>query len=364
MTDIPWADIPQTSINFNKNVSIVAKMTPETAKKELLPNLYPLRFKPIYRQYIWGGWKFATLMNRPLPQDENFAESWEICDHGDDQSVVDGGPLSGETLHDLSIKYGRRLLGNAPPLSASAGRFPLLLKYLDAEQNLSLQVHPDDDMAARLDPPEMGKCEAWYVVASVPGSVIYAGLKDGVDKKTLAEAIENGRCEECLHYFEARRGDCVFIPAGTVHSLGAGILVAEIQQTSDVTFRLFDWNRLDADGLPRQLHIDRGLEAIDYARGPISPIRCPASHHDDSATLVKSKPFNLDRRILFGPQQIGGDGRFHIITVVDGAASIEGDKLDGNLCCGQSALLPADLGVVNCVPCLDATVLDAYIESP
>lgn len=362
MADISWTDIPQSSLELNKNEPAIPKMTTRTEKKEVLPELYPLRFKPTYKQYIWGGWKFATLLNRHLPADENFAESWEICDHGSDQSVVEGGPLDGETLHSLCKNYGRRLVGDVLPANYAAGQFPLLLKYLDAEQNLSLQVHPGDAMASRLNPPEKGKTEAWYVVAAVPGSIIYAGLKPGVDKRTLAEALEKGRCEECLHYFEARRGDCVFIPAGTVHSLGSGILVAEIQETSDVTFRLFDWNRVGADGRPRQLHIEQGLEAIDFARGPISPIRCAASHHDDSVSLVSSRPFNLDRRVLFGPQQIGGDGRFHIITVMDGAVSIEGDRLDGNLCCGQTALLPAELGVANCTPCLEATVLDAYIE--
>ena len=331
-----------------------------------MPDLHPLRFKPVYKEYLWGGHRFVTLMNRPLPHDKRYAESWEVCDHGYDQSVVDGGPLGGKTLHKLVGEYGKRLLGDARPLSSSAspaGQFPLLLKYLDAEKNLSLQVHPDDAMAAELNLSEMGKTEAWYVLATVPGSLIYAGLREGVDRPTLAEAIENGRCRECLHYFEARQGDCVFIPAGTVHALGAGILVAEIQQTSDVTFRLFDWDRLDAKGRSRPLHIEQGLKVIDFDRGPVAPIRCPASRHDDSVSLVKSEQFNLDRRILYGPQQIGGDGRFHVITVVDGAVSIEGDQLDGNLCCGQSALLPAEFGVVHCVPCLEATVLDAYIAA-
>lgn len=335
----------------------------------LLPYLYPLRFRPIYKRYIWGGRKFATMMGRPLPHDEKFAESWEICDHGDDQSVVEGGPLDGKTLHELVGQYGQRLFGGEVSSSPTglAGQFPLLLKYLDASENLSLQVHPNDALAAKLDPPELGKAEAWYVVAAVPGSVIYAGLREGVDRPALVEAIKHGKCEECLHRFEARRGDCVSMPAGTVHALGAGVLVAEIQQSSDVTYRLFDWNRLGADGRPRPLHIEQGLEAIDFSHGPVAPIRYPAGRHDDSVSLMKSEPFNLDRRILSGPQQIGGDGRFHIITVVDGTVSLEGNwsiegyRLDGNLCCGQSALLPAELEAVHCVPCPKATVLDVYI---
>lgn len=307
---------------------------------------------------MWGGGRrLAGLLKRPITHDEVFAETWEVCDHGEDQSVVDGGPLSGLTLHELVEKYGRQLLGNA------GDHFPLLLKYLDAAQNLSLQVHPNDTMAARLDPPDLGKTEAWYVIDAVPGSVIYAGLREGVDRETLAHAIEQGKCEECLHSFEARQGDCIFIPSGTVHALGAGVLVAEIQQSSDTTFRLFDWNRLGTDGQPRELHVERGLDAIDFARGPISPIRHPVSREDDSVVLVRSKQFNLERTMLMGPKKLGGGGRFHILTVVDGSVSIEGAHLHGNLGCGQTVLLPAEIAAVRCTPCLDAVILDAFVES-
>ena len=330
----------------------------ETENVQELPDLYPLQFKPIYKQYGWGGWKLASLLKRPIPHDEIFAESWEVCDHGKDQSVVEDGPLAGKTLHELVEKYGRRLLGDA----GKADSFPLLLKYLDAMQNLSLQVHPDDEMAAGLDPPDLGKTEAWYVVAAVPGSVIYAGLREGVDRDTFARAVEQGKCEECLYYFEARQGDCIFMPAGTVHALGGGILVAEVQQSSDTTFRLFDWNRLGTDGRPRELHIEQGLDAIDFDLGPISPIRQPVSREDDSVSLIRGEHFSMDRRLLLGPQNLGGDGRFHILTVVDGAVSIEGEQIQVNLDCGQTILLPAEIESVRCMPCMDAVVLDAFVE--
>ena len=325
------------------------------------------------------------MLKRPIPPDEIFAESWEVCDHGDDQSVVDGGPLSGRTLHELMEQYGRRLLGGAsagngdcPHLCEAPegpsrqmgtvpfsrpGHFPLLLKYLVAAQNLSLQVHPDDAMAAGLDPPDLGKTEAWYVLASEPGGLIYAGLREGVDRETFALAIQQGKCEECLHSFEARQGDCVYIPAGTVHALGAGIIVAEIQQSSDTTFRLFDWNRLGIDGRPRELHVEQGLDAIDYARGPVEPIRSPISRKDDSVSLVSSDKFSLERRLLLGPKTLGGDGRFHILTMVDGSMSINREYFDGNLACGQTVLLPAEIAPVRCTPCPDAMVLDAFIEN-
>jgi len=240
--------------------------------------------------------------------------------------------------------------------------FPLLLKYLDAAKNLSLQVHPDDAMAATLDPPDLGKTEAWYVLAAEPGSVIYAGLREGVDRETFAHAIEQGTCEECLHCFEPRQGDCVYISAGTVHALGAGILVAEIQQSSNTTFRLFDWNRLGTDGQPRELHVQQGLDAIDFARGPVSPIRNPVSRKDDSVSLVSSEKFSLERRLLLGPKNLGGDGRFHILTVVDGSMSIGGEYSKGSIACGQTVLLPAEIDPVRCTPCPDAMVLDAFMK--
>src|SRR5204863_3257866 len=170
--------------------------------------------------------------------------------------------------HELVMQEGPALFGRHYPRD----QFPLLLKFLDCNQTLSVQVHPNDEQAAKLDPPDLGKTEAWVVLAADPGSKIYAGLKPGVDRQTLEAAVANGRCEKCLHEFEPHVGDCVFIEAGTVHALGAGLLVAEIQQASDTTYRLFDWNRVDRDGKPRQLHVEEALDVTDYTRGPVNPL--------------------------------------------------------------------------------------------
>ncbi|MFM8890072.1 MAG: type I phosphomannose isomerase catalytic subunit, partial [Planctomycetia bacterium] len=213
--------------------------------------MHPLLLAPRYRRYLWGGRRFASVLGRPLPPGDDYAESWELVDHGDDQSVVAAGPLAGATLGDLVRTHGHELLGRHAPLS----RFPLLFKFLDACRDLSVQVHPDDARAARLSPPDLGKTEAWYVIDAAPGSRIYAGLRPGTDRDALAAALRAGRCEEVLHSFEPRAGDCVFIPAGTVHAIGAGLVVAEIQESSDVTYRLFDWNRTGPDGRPRPLHL-------------------------------------------------------------------------------------------------------------
>jgi mannose-6-phosphate isomerase len=236
--------------------------------------LYPLRFQPIFQRYIWGGHRLRTLLGKATGRDAA-AESWEVCDHGPQQSIVRFGPLAGTSLHELLRRYGPDLLGHSghadpsPPASLGSGdprdRFPLLLKFLDAARTLSVQVHPNDRQAAELDPPDLGKTEAWVVLAANPGSLIYAGLQSAADRQTLLAAIRQGKCEEQLHRFEPAVGDCVFIPAGTVHALGAGLLVAEIQQTSNITFRLFDWNRLGADGRPRPLHVEEGLAVIDAA---------------------------------------------------------------------------------------------------
>ncbi|MCA9268615.1 MAG: class I mannose-6-phosphate isomerase, partial [Planctomycetales bacterium] len=214
--------------------------------------LYPLRMQPLFRRYLWGGRRLQTVLDKPLGSGDDYAESWEIVDHGADQSVVAAGPLAGKPLADIVAQHTRELFGRHAPLA----QFPLLFKLLDCNRNLSVQVHPNDQQAAALDPPDLGKTEAWVILDAAPGSVIYAGLERDCDAAALEQAISAGRVDACLGRFEPQRGDCVFIPAGTVHALGAGLLVAEIQQASDTTFRLFDWNRVGADGRPRPLHLE------------------------------------------------------------------------------------------------------------
>ena len=214
--------------------------------------MYPLRFQPAFRRYIWGGRRLADVLSK-LIGDQKAAESWEVVDHGDDQSVVQFGSFSGSSLHELVLAHGADLVGekvwqqiNSDQLPAALRqRFPLLLKFLDANRDLSVQVHPDDQMGATLSPPDLGKTEAWYVLHADPGAKVYAGLKQGVTKEQFAAAIQAGDTESLLHAFEAKAGDCIFVEAGTMHAIGAGLLVAEIQQASNTTFRVFDWNRVD-----------------------------------------------------------------------------------------------------------------------
>lgn len=315
-----------------------------------------LRFKPVFREYLWGGRRLETVLNKPIGDGPRYAESWEVVDHGEDQSVVAAGPLAGATLGGLVREQGEWLLGSA---AADYDRFPLLLKFLDCQRNLSIQVHPDDARAARLDPPDLGKTEAWYIVDAAAGSRIYAGLKAGVGRADLAAAIDESRILDCLNQLEPQPGDCVFIPAGVVHALGEGLLVAEIQQASDTTYRLDDWGRVGADGKPRALHVEAGLEATDYGHGPVQAAQ-PRRINELTELLVECDKFVLKRhRFSATPIRLGGDQQFHILTVVEGAAELQLDGQTTPLPLGQSVLIPAasDPGTLSGA----ATVLEAHL---
>jgi len=317
--------------------------------------LYPLRFAPIFRRHLWGGRRLESVLHKPLGPGNDYAESWEIVDHGADQSVVQNGPLSGTTLHELVVQYGEELLGRHHPLPV----FPLLLKFLDARQTLSVQVHPNDEQAAQLDPPDRGKTEAWYVLAAEPGSVIYAGLKQGFDAAALARELSRGTAELCLHRFETQPDDCILVPAGTVHAIGAGIVLAEIQQSSDTTYRLHDWNRVRPDGKARALHQEAALKVIDFDRGPLSPMPPQATEQPHISRLVQCDQFVWDRWQLESPQTAGGDHRCHIMAVIEGQILISGDEFP--LRKGETVLLPAELPPVQITPQGQATILDAYL---
>ncbi len=316
--------------------------------------MYPLRFNPIFRRYIWGGHRLADVLHKPIG-DENCAESWEIVDHGSDQSVVASGNLAGKSLGELIRSRGQELLGlqiarqvSAPDIPGQLqNRFPLLLKFLDADRSLSIQVHPDDEFAATLDPPDLGKTEAWYVLHADPGAKIYAGLKQGITEEKFREAVEHGFTVEAMHSFQANSGDCIFIPAGTMHAIGQGILIAEIQQCSDTTFRIFDWNRVDDQGQPRPLHIEQGIKATDFRRGPVNPESPRATAHENCAALVECEKFVMRKWSLGKPNQtvsLGGDDRFRIVAVTRGSVVVENDPSESALGLGQTILLPAAIG--------------------
>ena len=320
--------------------------------------LYPLRFEPLLRRYIWGGRRFATSLQKPLPPGEDYAESWELVDRREVQSIVRFGALQGLTLHQLCVRYGSELLGSAD----TAAGFPLLFKFIDAQHDLSVQVHPDDKLAAAFDPPDRGKTEAWVVLHAEPDSLLYAGLNPGVDRQRLEKEMRLGNIESCLHRFSPCVGDCFLIPAGVVHAIGAGLLVAEIQQASDTTFRLYDWNRLDAAGESRPLHVEQAFEAIDFDAAPVvRQDSTTCSVVDGIESLICCDKFVLDRWCFEGRRELGGDGRFHILSVLAGQLTISNDPAEEPLQIGETCLIPAASSPVQLTATEPVTLLDMYL---
>lgn len=317
----------------------------------------PLRFAPIFRRFLWGGRRLQTLLNKPIGDESDYAESWEIVDHGADQSVVADGPLQGSTLAEVIAGHAAPLLGRHAGLS----RFPLLFKFLDAHKTLSVQVHPNDAQAATLQPPDLGKTEAWVVLHADPGSVMYAGLRPEVTPASFRDALRNGCGDTCLHRIEPREGDCIFIPAGTVHALGEGLVVAEIQQASNVTFRLYDWNRTGSDGRPRQLHVEQGLAVTDFRLGPIEPQRPQTTGEVGRTCLVSCDKFVMHRCEFSGVISLGGDRRFHLIAMVRGSAQLDRDPSGRPLSTGETLLLPSDGGPWKLETAGQAVALDIFL---
>lgn len=317
---------------------------------------YPLRLEPTYRDYLWGGRNLGSRLGKAIPPQGIWAESWEVVDHREHESVISNGALAGETLGGLMRQAPEWLVGRAETIG---GRFPLLLKYLDCQRVLSVQVHPEDVYALRMDPPDLGKTEAWYIIHAEPGAVLYAGLKPGVDRAALQAAIAAGQTAACLHELQPKPGDCVFIPAGTVHALGAGLIVAEIQQASNTTFRLYDWDRVDAEGNARALHVEQSLETIDFASGPRDWQRPQILPEPGRARLVECDKFHFDRIQGVASAPIGGDGRFHILTVPAGTVHLAAGEYETTLRTGETVLLPASLGPVEASLAAGSTLLDA-----
>ncbi len=320
--------------------------------------LYPLLLLPIYKHALWGGRRFESLLGRHLEAGNDYAESWEVCDHGEDQSRVGNGPLAGTELGWLVTHRNRELLGR----NQGESRFPLLLKYLDAQKRLSVQVHPDDPMAARMGLSDPGKTEAWYILHAEPQSTIWAGFQRRVDPEILRRAIQEGALDDYLHRFTPMAGQCLLLRAGTVHALGEGLVVAEIQQNSDTTFRLFDWNRLDAAGKARTLHIDQALEVIDYRQGPLSPCE-PVPDRTGAVQLAGCDKFVLKRHEIRDAATVGGEDRCHILTVLAGSIALDaaGESLLADR--GQTLLVPADVGQVTlqCQGDEPAVLLEAFL---
>lgn len=298
-----------------------------------------LRFAPAYFERIWGGTLMRDVLGMPVPTDKVIGEAWLVSDHPHCESVVAEGAMAGATLRELVRDYAEELLGDALP--TPTGRFPLLLKLIDAGDLLSVQVHPDDAAAQRLGEPDVGKTEMWYVMEARPGAELIYGLKAGVDRAAFVEAVAAGRSEECLQTYAATAGTHIFVPAGTVHAIGAGQLIAEIQQNSDITYRIFDYNRVDPAGKPRQLHIDKALEVIDFStqqrRPEIAPVETTRTELARCA-FFSTEILRVERD---GVTLEEGARSFQVFLALSGDVCIRVDEITANLRPGEAALVPA-----------------------
>jgi mannose-6-phosphate isomerase len=326
-------------------------------------NLYPLKFTPICKEKIWGGNKLKELLNKEYPELPNCGESWEISGVQDEVSVVANGFLKGNSLEELIEVYMGDLVGEKV-YEKFGTEFPLLVKFIDANDNLSIQVHPNDELALERH-DAFGKTEMWYVVQADPGARLISGFNRKIDQEGYLKSFKNGQLEEILNYEEVKEGDVFFMPAGRVHAIGKGIVVAEIQQTSDVTYRIYDFNRLDDHGNPRELHTDLAVDAIDYQYEK-NYRTAYESVVDQSVKLVECKYFttNIVELVTAVERDFTNLDTFVIYICLDGKCTLswEDQKLDIDK--GDSLLVPAQLSsfIITTPNGSSAKLLEVYIK--
>ncbi len=301
-------------------------------------NLYPMLLEPALKVKVWGGRRLETVMHKTLPSAAPYGKSWELHD----SAKVANGALCDRTLGDLLPVFGAELIGE---LSDPQDGMPLLVKLIDAADWLSVQVHPNDEQARELEGEPRGKTEAWYVIDAAPDAQLVIGLDTEASRDQVAEAIRANRLQDLLVYEAVMAGDMLYIPAGTVHALGPGVLVYEIQQSSDTTYRLYDWGRMGLDGAPRPLHIENSLAVAKLGRLPT--ISYTGGEQDAVAEIVESPYFKTVLHQLRGESaDLDTEGRvFHALTCIEGEAHIESEGYPPlPLKTGQSALIPAVIG--------------------
>lgn len=342
-------------------------------------NLYPLLFKPVLKDYIWGGRALAAL-GRDLPADGVIAESWEIAAHADGTTAVSNGIFANQPLTAVQAELGERLIGTRSAWAAERGKFPLLIKLLDANRPLSVQVHPDDAYALEHEGNELGKSEMWVVLHAEPDAQVILGVKAGTTKAMFKEGIENGRLEPHLHYLPVKTGDHICVPAGSLHAIMGGLLIAEIQQNSNTTYRVYDWNRMGHDGKPRPLHVDRALDVINFKQ--VEPAICPPTPIAPSATtstssvsaingvrraLLCETPYFVTERVEMEAGAVFNDrcdgSTFEIWGTITGEVAVadaQGNNVD--LTAVAFTLLPAALGDFSIRSVKNATLLRTYVK--
>ncbi len=288
----------------------------------------PLLFEPIFMERVWGGRHLEKFYGKKLPANKCIGESWEIVDRTEAQSIVRDGPLRGKTLHELWCEYRKEIFGDI----ADSPRFPLLIKLLDAREKLSVQVHPPNELAQELGGE--AKTEFWYIADAAPNAELYVGLREGSTRQDFEQALQSGAVARHVHRVRVQAGDAMFLPSGRVHAIGAGNLIVEIQQNSDTTYRVFDWNRIGTDGKPRQLHVEESLRCIDFADYE------PALTKTAGQTLVRHEHFQVDKWKLNAPRSATEENKFAIVFCLSGKIECAGETIRP----GEFFLVPSSLG--------------------
>jgi len=323
--------------------------------------LYPLKFKSIYKDKIWGGQKIKTYLGKDFGSLPNCGETWEISGVKSDVSVVDGGALNGESLADLLEKYKEDLVGKK--IYAHFGNiFPLLVKFIDANDWLSVQVHPNDELAKKRH-NSFGKTEMWYIIESDPGSTLISGFNQQIDEKTYVEKLNSGHLMDILNKETADAGDVFFLPAGRVHTIGKGLLLAEIQQTSDITYRIYDFDRVDDKGNKRELHTQEALAALDYKVYPDYKTQYTPKVNED-VHLVTCPYFTTN--VMDFTHDTSKDysnlDSFVIHVCVAGAYTLVCDGKSYDVKMGECILLPKVIDHVELKTATGFKILESYIE--
>lgn len=325
-------------------------------------DLYPLLFEPVLKDYIWGGRNLEKL-GRQLPEEGVIAESWEIAGHKDGNTIVANGLLSGLSLRDIHAMLGLNLIGSNNTWAQDRNKFPLMIKLLDANRRLSVQVHPNDAYALENEGNELGKTEMWVVLQAEPEAEIILGLKEGTTPEKFKAAVEEGRLEPLLHHIPVQAGDHICVPAGSLHAIMGGLLIAEIQQNSNTTYRVYDWNRVDDEGKSRPLHIDSALDVINFEQvEPTleSPEAIAGENGVERQELCRNQYFVTERVKIEAGTKFEGecDGRtLEIWGILEGEAQVN----EVSIAAVQFVLLPAALGPFTVAAHVDSTLLRTYV---
>lgn len=323
--------------------------------------IYPLKFDPIYQYRLWGGRKLEHLLSTPLPENESIGEAWLLSDRKDHASLVSEGELKGTTITQLMKDFHYEIMGT---LGYQFDYFPLLLKFLDCKEVLSVQVHPSDNQKEYIPHGDTGKTEAWVVLETREDSRIYAGLKDGTTKEDLVSAIENKTLPDYLHSFVPKKDDAIFIPSGTVHTI-SGTVVFEIQENSDVTFRLYDWDRKDPKtGEPRELQVEKAMACIDFNQGKIEPKTISKSKEiKNSEKLFDNEHFKLWRIQNELAFNVGIKDEPTVLVCLEGNAKLEYEETEYTIKKGEVMLLPAIIGQLTLQPEKEITLFQIAIPN-